>query len=48
MSVQQIIQMAIEAYAEISGMTVNEVALECRDFDSQTANNVRLLMIAAK
>ena len=48
MTFQQIIELAIEAYAELSGMSVHEVALACRDFDSQTAKNVRLLIAASK
>lgn len=43
---QNQLEAAIATYAELSGMTVADVAARCADFDSQTAKNVMLLMAA--
>lgn len=44
---EQVMRMAIETYAELSGESFEEIAKQCQDYDSQTAKNVRLLMFAA-
>lgn len=48
MSAQAMLKMAVEAYAEISGMSVSDVAKACLDIESQTAKNVIFLIEAAQ
>lgn len=43
----EVLQMAIEQYAELSGETVDSIVRQCQDFNSQTAKNVQMLMFAA-
>lgn len=48
MTFEQVLKMAIEAYAQLDGRSVKEIAEECKDFTSQTAKNVFLLISATR
>jgi hypothetical protein len=48
MKFETVLKMAIEAYAKLDGRTVKEIAEECRNFESQTAKNVFLLISATR
>lgn len=48
MNVSEMLRLAVATYAEISGMSIADVAFECLDINSQTAKNVILLIEAAK
>lgn len=45
--IQAQMEQAVKAYAEISGMSQQEIFAACSDMDSQIAKNVILLMFAA-
>jgi len=48
MKFEQVIKMAIEAYAKLDGRPAKEIAEECKNFESQTAKNVFLLISATR
>jgi len=48
MKFEQVLKMAIETYAQLDGRSVKEIAEECKDFTSQTAKNIFLLISATR
>lgn len=39
---------AVKTYAELSGKTAETILVECADYESPSARNVRLIMFAAR
>ena len=48
MQFEQVLKMAIETYAKLDGRSVKEIAEEAKNFESQTAKNIFLLISATR